>query len=112
MIIPVQYVHVGLGVAITFGSIPLILRKVPMNPAYGIRIKKSFASAENWYAINAYGGKLFAVFGIVLLAFSFFTWHSAPSPTSLYAPVYLAIPLLVMVPVIVLIQSYAKRLPG
>ena len=38
-------------------SLPLIRRKVKMNHWYGIRIKKSFESEDNWYRINAYGGK-------------------------------------------------------
>jgi len=40
--------------------LPLIYRKVPMNRFYGIRIPQSFASAERWYDINAYGGRLLA----------------------------------------------------
>lgn len=38
-------------------SIPLIRQKIKMNHWYGIRIAKSFESQENWYKINAYGGK-------------------------------------------------------
>jgi|KBSMisStandDraft_5_1062788.scaffolds.fasta_scaffold93441_3 uncharacterized membrane protein len=40
--------------------LPLIYQKIPMNRFYGIRIPQAFASAERWYAINAYGGRLFA----------------------------------------------------
>lgn len=56
-------------------SVPLCLRKVPPNKLYGVRIPKTFASEENWYAINAYGGKQLAyaslpvaITGLVCLA--------------------------------------------
>lgn len=61
MVFPVQYVHIGLGAAVAIGSVPLMLRKVPMNTAYGIRTRKAFVSEENWYRINEYGGRLFKV---------------------------------------------------
>jgi len=38
-------------------SLPLVYNKIPMNRWYGFRIRKSFRSDEDWYAINAYGGK-------------------------------------------------------
>jgi drug/metabolite transporter (DMT)-like permease len=82
-----------------------------MNRAYGIRIKKSFVSEEHWYAINEYGGKLFFVFGAFLLGFSCLTWNYAPSPVSLYAPLYLIFPFLGMVPIIFLINRFSKKMP-
>ena len=48
-------------------SVPLVMRKIPMNRFYGIRFKKSFESDENWYKINAYGGKQLIAWSIVLL---------------------------------------------
>jgi len=47
-------------------SIPLILRRIPMNRFYGVRIPKSFVSDDNWYAINAYGGRFLAVAGVII----------------------------------------------
>ncbi len=67
MIVPIPYVHCGIGFVKTLVSIPLILRKIPMNHAYGIRIRKAFVSQRNRYEINVYGGKLFLVFGLFLL---------------------------------------------
>jgi hypothetical protein len=92
-------------------SIPLILRKVPMNRAYGIRTRKAFASESNWYAVNAYGGKLFLGLGLFLVAFGCFGGGLAPEPTSLWAPVFMIVPLLALVPVFVLINAFARRLP-
>ncbi len=48
-------------------SLPLARRKVPMNRLYGVRFKKSFESEENWYAINAYGGRLFIMWSVPLV---------------------------------------------
>src|SRR6476661_9679123 len=49
-------------------SLPLIYRKIPMNRFYGIRIPQAFASAERWYAINAYGGRLLARWSCPIIA--------------------------------------------
>jgi len=38
-----------------------------MNYLYGVRIKKSFESKENWYNINAYGGKQLAIWSILII---------------------------------------------
>lgn len=38
-------------------SLPMIFRRIPMNDLYGARFKAAFRSKENWYEINAYGGK-------------------------------------------------------
>jgi hypothetical protein len=111
MIVPIPYVLAGLGLLLAIVSIPLVLKKVPMNRAYGIRIKKAFASQDNWYAVNNYGGKLLLAFGVFLLAFGVIGQGVAPAPTSPWAPVFLVAPLLVMVPVIMLILAYARRLP-
>jgi hypothetical protein len=111
MIVPIPEVHVGLGLVTVAVSIPLVLGKVPRNRAYGIRVRKAFVSERNWYEINAYGGKLFLVFGLFLLGFGFLTKDLAPPPTSLWAPVFLAVPLLAIVPVIALIHAFARRLP-
>ena len=52
MIVPIPYVHLAMGLVSSLLSIPLILRKVPMNRAYGFRLKKAFVSENNWYALN------------------------------------------------------------
>ena len=48
-------------------SLPLIYRKVPMNPFYGIRVRASFQSEQRWYDINAQGGKLFAKWSALII---------------------------------------------
>jgi hypothetical protein len=111
MAIPIPYVHNGIGVLTILLSIPLSLRIVPVNRVYGIRVPKAMVSPHNWYAINAYGGKLLLGFGLYLLAFSWFGQGYAPPPTSVWAPVYLIVPLLPLVPVLAMINAFARRLP-
>ena len=82
MIVPVPYVHIGIGLTSILLAIPLIRRKVPMNRLYGVRVPKAFASERNWYEINAYGGRLLLVFGLFVLGFGVLTLGSAPAPTS------------------------------
>jgi len=48
-------------------SIPLVLRKVGMNNLYGFRFKASFRSEENWYMINAYGGRQLITWSIAMI---------------------------------------------
>ena len=111
MIIPIPYVHCGIGLLTTLLSIPLILKKIPMNRVYGIRVRKAFASQRNWYEINAYGGKLLFAFGILLLAYGWFSLDFVPPPTSPWTPVFLLLPLLVLVPVLAMFNAFARRLP-
>ncbi len=49
-------------------SIPLVKRKIKMNRWYGVRLKKSFESDENWYEINAYGGRQLIIWSLALIA--------------------------------------------
>jgi hypothetical protein len=57
----------GVGILTFCVCLPLICRKVPMNRFYGIRIPQSFVSAERWYDINAYGGRLLARWSCLII---------------------------------------------
>jgi uncharacterized membrane protein len=57
----------GLAVLLAGLSIPLILGKVPPNAWYGFRVPRAFASQENWYRINRYGGKVLAGWASLLV---------------------------------------------
>ena len=109
--VPIPYVHAGIGLLVACLSIPLIMRKVPMNRVYGVRVCKAFVSEHNWYEINAYGGKLILAYGLFLLAFSYLGRDLAPPPTSLWAPVFMVVPFAVILPVVILIYVFARRLP-
>jgi hypothetical protein len=111
VIVPIPDVHASIGVLLSVISIPLILRKVPMNHLYGVRIPKAFISPGNWYEINAYGGKLLLGFGLFLIGFALIGRSAAPPPTSPWAPVWLVVPLLALVPLIARIVAFGRRLP-
>ena len=56
-----------IGVASIGCAIPLVKRKIKMNRWYGIRIRKAFASQENWEKINEYGGRAMIRWSIPIL---------------------------------------------
>jgi hypothetical protein len=66
-------------------SIPLMLRQVPMNRAFGIRIRAAFESEQRWYDINAYGGRLFLIGALFVIATGVIGFFLAPSHFDAYA---------------------------
>ena len=109
--IPPIVVHCGIGLLTTAFSVPLVLRMVPMNRVYGIRVPKAMKSNGHWYDINAYGGKLFLAYGLFLTIFGITAHGFAPPPTSIWTAVFIVGPLLLIFPILVLINSYARGLP-
>lgn len=109
MIVPAVFVHCGFGLLLAAFSLPLVLRRVPMNRSYGIRIPEAFTSDACWYDINAYGGWLFLVYGLFLTTLGFLARDLAPPKTSLWSPVFIAGPLVVALALLPLIRSYARR---
>ena len=112
MTVPAVYVHCGFGLLLAAGSLPLALRRIPMNRAYGIRIPQAFTSNAHWLDINAYGGRLFFVYGVLLTVFGFVMRDREPRPESLWSPVFIAGPLAVCLALLPLIRSYADRRIG
>jgi hypothetical protein len=82
-----------------------------MNRFYGIRVAKAFVSDSNWYAINAYGGRIFMAYGVALVAFGLLARDAAPPTTSIWTAVFIVGPMLIVFPLLVLINAYARRLP-
>lgn len=65
---PFALIHLLAGIVIIVISLPLIRRKVKMNDWYGVRIQASFASEQAWFDINHYGGRLFFIWGLTIVA--------------------------------------------
>jgi uncharacterized membrane protein len=63
--------NIIIGVLCIACAIPLVQRKVKMNRWYGIRIRKSFSSPENWEKINEYGGRVLIKWCIPIIASGF-----------------------------------------
>ena len=55
-------------------SIPLILKKIPPNPIYGFRTKKTRSDRHIWYDANHYGGLQLFYAGIIYIGFVLITW--------------------------------------
>lgn len=95
-------------------SIPLIQKKVKMNRTYGVRIKKAFESDENWYKINACGGRCLLVWSVVLTIIGIATFalplDTGSQPNGPLILVVALAPLIVLIPCVVQILSYAKKL--
>jgi len=106
----------NLGVAIVFAAlaIPLIRGEVAMNRFYGIRIKKAFASDDNWYRINAYGGRCLAAWSVVLACVGVGTFilplGTAEHPRELLLIAVALAPLMILIPCVIQILRYARKL--
>jgi uncharacterized membrane protein len=90
-------------------SIPLVMRKIPMNHFYGVRFKKSYESDENWYKINHYGGKQLIAWSIPLLIIGAVTFFLPLNGSGILSTLIGCAPLIVLVPAY-LSYKYAKKL--
>ena len=59
-------------------SVPLMLRRVKRNRWFGVRFQAAYASDEDWYAINAYGGKWLFGNGLFLIGVGVFGLLNPP----------------------------------
>jgi hypothetical protein len=107
--IAVGFSNILVGILIILISIPLVLRKVPMNKLYGVRFKKSFESDENWYKINAYGGKQLILWSVPLVLFGVATFFLPLEGKQSWITLVGCAPLILLVPV-AMSYVYAKRL--
>jgi uncharacterized membrane protein len=55
------------GVVLVGLSIPLILGKVPPNPWYGFRVRRTLKDPAVWYAVNRYAAWRMLVVAVVFL---------------------------------------------
>ena len=98
-----------LGVIILAMSLPLILRKVPMNQAYGIRIRAAFESEQRWHDINAYGGRQLATWSLLPIAAGATGFWVAPAHFDLYASGSLIAAILAITIPLFLILRWSRR---
>jgi len=98
----------GCAVLMILLAIPLVHCKVKRNRWYGIRIKKAFESDENWYQINAYGGRRLILWALVLAVVGIVAF-SVPLEGLALRLVLACAPLIVIVPCIEVV-IFAKKL--
>ncbi|MBV8224180.1 MAG: magnesium/cobalt transporter CorA [Verrucomicrobia bacterium] len=67
---PTRFAAVFIIAGLIFVStcIPLVLRKIPPNRFYGVKVPKAYESTELWYKVNAKGGRIMIVYGAIMTA--------------------------------------------
>ncbi|MBI2212874.1 MAG: SdpI family protein [Acidobacteria bacterium] len=106
---PTVVLHCAFGLLLAAISIPLVLRRIPMNHAYGFRIASAFKSDDCWYDINAYGGRIFLVYGVLLTVFGYAARDFAPDPRSVWSLPWNIGPLLITLVLIVPVVIFGNR---
>ncbi|HPQ45546.1 MAG TPA: SdpI family protein [Syntrophales bacterium] len=79
-------------------SIPLVMRKIPMNHIYGVRFKKSYESEDNWYKINNYGGKQLIIWSVPLFIIGILTFFLPLKENGVLTTLIACAPLIVLIP--------------
>lgn len=97
------------GVIIFALSLPLVLRKVPMNRSYGIRIRAAFESEQRWYDINAYGGRQMAIWSWLLILAGVIGFFVSPVHFDFYVCASLVAAILVIGIPLILIIRWSRR---
>jgi len=59
------------GVFLIAVSLPMLLRRVPPNALYGLRVPATFKNEQVWYDANAASGRDMVVFGLIVVLFGF-----------------------------------------
>ncbi len=60
------FILILMGLFFAVFTFPLYRGLIKMNHMYGVRFPQSYSSDEAWYKINAYGGKLLMIWGILI----------------------------------------------
>jgi len=62
-------------------SVPMMLRRVPPNDVYGLRVPATLQDEQVWYDANAASGRDMVLFGVIVVLFSlvppWFGWSVA-----------------------------------
>ena len=101
--------NIFIGILMIIISIPLVQKSISMNEIYGVRFKKSFESEENWYKINAYGGKQLIIWSVPLIVFGVVTFFLPLKNNELRIILVACAPLIVLVPAFTSYR-YSKKL--
>jgi len=66
-----EWLYAFPSVALMLLAIPLIQRRIPPNPLYGLRVPATYRDDQVWYDANAASGRDFLIFGAGLTLFTF-----------------------------------------
>jgi uncharacterized membrane protein len=59
-----------LGFVLVVVSVPLVLRRIPPNPIYGLRVPACYKDDQVWYDANAASGRDMIVLGVAIALLS------------------------------------------
>ena len=105
--------NIASGILFILISIPLVMKKIPMNRLYGFRIQKAFSSDDNWYNINQYGGRQMILWSmpLIVIGLSYFIFPIQENPNEMMNALYAVGPMVICVTVaIVKTMIYSKSL--
>ena len=103
-------VFIVAGLIFVSTSIPLVLRKIPPNRLYGVKVPKAYESPELWYKLNAKGGRIMIAYGVIMAAIGLVLLFTGDRLG--LRPVYLLIGLVALIAVSVihvLVMTYRSR---
>ena len=103
------FIHTAFGVLLAAVSLPLVLRRIPMNHFYGVRVAAAFTSEARWYDINAYGGRLLFVYGVLVALLGVLARDLAPEKSSPWFLAFAVGPLVLTLGLLPPILTYARR---
>lgn len=66
-----SYIFALFGLVLALLAIPLILRRVPPNALYGLRVPATFRDDSVWYDANAASGRDMLIFAVVVFLAAF-----------------------------------------
>jgi hypothetical protein len=98
------------GLLIVDLCVPLLKGRIKMNRWYGIRLKKSVESEENWYKINRYGAQRMILWSLVIVAIGIVGLFIRPDVEGTLWYVISTLPLMLIIIPAIESWVYAKRL--
>jgi magnesium transporter len=93
-------VFIIVGLIFVSTCIPLVLRKIPPNRFYGVKVPKAYESPELWYKVNAKGGRIMIVYGAIMAAIGLILLFAGDRLS--LRPVYALIGLVVLIAISVI----------
>jgi uncharacterized membrane protein len=72
--IPIPALYLILGMVLIALCVPLVQERVPPNPWYGFRVRKTMSDPHLWYAANKVAGKDLMSAGVMIMATAAGTW--------------------------------------
>lgn len=67
---PIHLILSGGSLMMAALGIPMILRRVPPNPVYGLRVPATYADEAVWYEANAHSGRDLILLSVLLSVFA------------------------------------------